>query len=78
MAKTLVIDYSKCHGCGECETACAMVGRMKRDISKPRIQSVIWDLIGRGVPITCQQCQDPPCMAVCPKHAIYRDSELNL
>jgi len=28
------------------------------------------------VPFTCQQCADPPCMAVCPKKAITRDLDL--
>ena len=28
---------------------------------------------GFFVPSTCQQCADPPCMAVCPKNAIRRD-----
>ena len=77
MAKTLMIDCTKCTGCRECETACSMITEMRSGISQPRMTSITWDLEGRGVPIICQQCQDAPCMAVCPKHAVYRDEELN-
>ena len=77
MANTLMIDYTKCTGCRECETACSMITEMRSGISQPRMTSVTWDLEGRGVPIICQQCQDAPCMAVCPKNAVYRDEELN-
>ncbi|OGR11595.1 MAG: hypothetical protein A2097_08455 [Desulfobacula sp. GWF2_41_7] len=28
-------------------------------------------------PIACKQCENPPCLATCPKEAIYRDDNLN-
>ncbi|MBW2370859.1 MAG: hypothetical protein JRH15_23570 [Deltaproteobacteria bacterium] len=77
MAKQMVIDYGKCHGCRECETACAMICALSKDSSRPRITPVTWELEGFGVPVTCQHCQDPPCMVACPKDAIYRDEDLN-
>jgi len=77
MVNTLVIDYSRCHGCGECELACATISKMNKGSSRPRIMSFIWDVEGWGIPIACQHCQDAPCRAVCPTGAIYRDEEFN-
>jgi Fe-S-cluster-containing hydrogenase component 2 len=30
---------------------------------------------GLSVPVVCQQCEDPPCAAICPVQAIVRDPE---
>lgn len=77
-SKLLLIDPLKCNGCKECETACAARHAGNRKIARKRIEVMA---IGSGdgnffVPFTCQQCIDPPCMAVCPKHAITRDLDL--
>lgn len=76
MEKVLVINYQKCTGCRLCELVCAV----KHDgISNPmrsRIKIVKWESEGLYVPMTCQQCEDAPCMNVCPVKAISRDEEL--
>lgn len=77
MAKLIVRDYAKCHGCRECETACAMASGIRTESSRPRVRAIIWDLEGWGVSVSCQHCQDPPCMSVCPREAIGRDETLN-
>ncbi len=77
MTKILTRDYTKCHGCRECETSCATISEFRTESSKPRVKTITWDLEGWGVSISCQHCQDPPCMNVCPKVAIYRDEEFN-
>jgi len=83
-SKALHIDPFKCDGCKECETACAAKHTGSRRIARKRIGvlgSVApgnGDERGRGgffVPSTCQQCIDPPCMAICPKNAIRRDHD---
>jgi carbon-monoxide dehydrogenase iron sulfur subunit len=72
-----VADYTRCHGCQICETTCSMTNKINKGTSEPRVTSVTWDLEGRGVSIICQNCQDAPCMAVCPKRAISRDKKFN-
>jgi carbon-monoxide dehydrogenase iron sulfur subunit len=76
--KKLTIDPLKCTGCGECETACALAHSKTDDPEKSRIRIVRGgDGDGFCLPTTCQHCEDPPCMAVCPEEAIYRDQELD-
>jgi anaerobic carbon-monoxide dehydrogenase iron sulfur subunit len=77
-AKVLIIDPFKCDGCKECEKACASTHAGYRRIAGTRIE-VKGTGTGDGeffVPFTCQQCIDPPCIAVCPKDAITRDLNL--
>ena len=70
MGKVLKINYEKCTGCRLCELVCAV----KHDgISNPvrsRIKVVKWEAEGLYIPISCQQCQDAPCMNACPAKAI--------
>jgi Fe-S-cluster-containing hydrogenase component 2 len=34
-----------------------------------------WEAEGLYIPMTCQQCQDAPCLNVCPVKAISQDEE---
>jgi Fe-S-cluster-containing dehydrogenase component len=36
---------------------------------------VKWEAEGLYIPMTCQQCQDAPCLNVCPVQAISRNEE---
>jgi Fe-S-cluster-containing dehydrogenase component len=36
---------------------------------------VKWEAEGLYIPMTCQQCQDAPCLNVCPVKAISRNEE---
>jgi len=36
-----------------------------------------WESEGLYVPISCQQCEDAPCINVCPVKAISRDEKLD-
>jgi len=76
MAKALYINYEKCTGCRLCELVCTV----KHDgISNPmrsRIKVMKWEMEGLYIPMSCQQCQDAPCLNVCPVKAISRDEEM--
>ncbi len=77
MAKVLKLDYTKCTGCRTCELVCSVKHEGAANPSKSRIKIVKWEWEGRYVPMSCQQCVDAPCMAVCPVKAISRDEDLN-
>jgi len=77
MERILIIDHEKCTGCRLCELVCSVKHTRVSNPSKSRISVMKWDMEGFYLPMVCQHCQDAPCMAVCPKNAIYRDEELN-
>lgn len=81
--KTILVDLNLCLGCKTCEIACATerVSKSKilheaileipRPISRISVQS-------NGqftVPIQCRQCEDAPCLDVCPSGAIHREEK---
>lgn len=72
--RVLVADPKKCNGCALCRTVCSMVKSGARDVARARIQIVRVASEPAFLPIFCQHCQDAPCMAVCPREAIYRQS----
>jgi carbon-monoxide dehydrogenase iron sulfur subunit len=76
MAKALYIDYQKCTGCRLCELVCAVFHDGMSNPARSRIKVMKWEADGLYIPMSCQQCQDAPCMNVCPVKAISRDEEL--
>ena len=76
MAKTLYIDYQKCTGCRLCELVCAVFHDGISNPARSRIKVMKWEAEGLYIPMSCQQCQDAPCLNVCPVKAISRDEEL--
>jgi len=65
---SLVINYDKCTGCAVCEMVCAMHFGHGFNPQKARIRVVA--LEGETalsyLPVTCMQCEKPPCEAICP------------
>lgn len=64
----LLIDYSRCIRCNNCETACADVhegtSRLSREAG-PTYGQI-------HVPTSCRHCEHPHCMKDCPPDAIHR------
>ena len=77
-SKTLVIHPEKCTGCGDCETACSLKHAGIKYPGRSCIR-IIKDHSDDGffLPTSCNQCEDPPCLAACPRDAISRDDRLN-
>jgi carbon-monoxide dehydrogenase iron sulfur subunit len=76
MAKVLYIDHEKCTGCRLCELVCAVSHDGISNPTRSRIRVLKWEAEGIYIPMTCQQCQDAPCLNVCPVKAISRDEAL--
>jgi Fe-S-cluster-containing hydrogenase component 2 len=75
--KILIVDPDKCTGCRLCELVCSVKHNGVSNPSLSCIHIVKWDNDGFYLPMRCQHCEDAPCMAVCPRAAIYRDKELD-
>lgn len=72
----MVIDQSKCIGCGDCTRACAAANNVAPDISWNRITEVE-PVNGQPVflPVQCMQCENAPCVDVCPVKATYHRAD---
>jgi Fe-S-cluster-containing hydrogenase component 2 len=77
MAKILMIDHEKCTGCRLCELVCSVSHDGVSNPSRSRINIIKWEEEGLYIPMSCQQCEDAPCMTICPVKAISRDQELD-
>ena len=76
MAKALYIDYQKCTGCRTCELVCAVQHDGCSNPARSRIKVVKWEAQGLYIPMSCQQCQDAPCLNICPVKAISKDDKM--
>lgn len=72
----MVIDLQKCVGCDSCTVACKVENRTPPGIS---YNVVLEEEIGEfpniskvNLPMPCMQCDNPPCVQVCPVKATYK------
>jgi Fe-S-cluster-containing dehydrogenase component len=72
----MVIDQSKCIGCGYCSLACQAHNDINPDIEWNRVEPVD-QVNGKDVflPRPCMQCSNAPCVEVCPVKASYYRSD---
>lgn len=83
MRNAIVVDLDRCSGCFSCEISCKnenniALGSYYNKVMTvgpfgefPRLQQYF-------LPVHCQQCEDAPCVHVCPTGASYRDSDTNV
>jgi len=74
----LKINPDQCIGCRACELACALEndGVMASGCSRITVISFIESReygLPYHFPTTCRQCEDAPCLIVCPEDAIVKD-----
>jgi len=74
--RVLVTEPKNCNGCSLCRLVCSMVKSGARNPARARIRIMRLADQEKYLPVICQHCQDAPCMSVCPREAIYRDSKL--
>lgn len=73
----IVASADKCIGCHTCEVACAVVhsGTVSQTAQHyfPRLK--VTRLSRISVPVMCRQCENAPCVAVCPVGALRKQGE---
>lgn len=69
----LVIDTTKCTGCGACKRACQIRNDLAEGSSYIHIMSQGDPAHPTFVPVQCQHCANPPCARACPARATYHD-----
>jgi molybdopterin-containing oxidoreductase family iron-sulfur binding subunit len=84
----MAIDLNTCTGCNSCQVACRQENNIptygpeeKYEAGRIEWMSMLWDepedelKLPQLMPFPCQQCQDAPCIKVCPVGATFKDSE---
>ncbi|BCX03705.1 MAG: 4Fe-4S ferredoxin [Candidatus Roseilinea sp.] len=75
----MVIDLRKCVGCHACTIACVAENKLPPGVVyRPVIEEEIGEypnVTRRFIPRPCMQCENPPCVPVCPVHATYTNAE---
>lgn len=72
----MVIDLRKCVGCSACTVACIAENHLPPGVVyRPVLDEEIGEyphVTRRFVPRPCMQCDNPPCVPVCPVKATYK------
>jgi molybdopterin-containing oxidoreductase family iron-sulfur binding subunit len=72
----MVIDTRKCVGCHACTVACIAENKLPRGVVyRPVLERQMGtypNLSTRFMPRPCMQCNNPPCVPVCPVSATYQ------
>ena len=79
MKYAMVIDMRRCIGCASCVVACKTTNNVPYGVNGSRME---YEEVGtfpkthiERTPMLCMQCDNPPCVPVCPTEATYKDSE---
>ena len=67
--KFVTADPDKCVGCQVCEYVCSMTKDKVFNPLKSRIRVVRINQLA-NLAVTCRLCEDPPCVAACPRDAL--------
>lgn len=78
--KTLVIDLNRCTGCFGCEVTCKYENDIPLGERWNRLMTIgpmgkFPDVSMYFLPMQCQQCENAPCINVCPTGASYRTDD---
>jgi len=72
--KFIMCNQEKCTGCGTCELACSVTKEKTFNPKMSRIRLVRIDPF-IDMAIACRLCEDPPCVASCPRDALRQSEE---
>jgi molybdopterin-containing oxidoreductase family iron-sulfur binding subunit len=72
----MAIDLRKCIGCHACTIACVAENKLPPGVVyRPVIEEEVGEyphVSRRFIPRPCMQCENPPCVPVCPVKATYK------
>jgi anaerobic carbon-monoxide dehydrogenase iron sulfur subunit len=79
MKGMIVVRADRCVGCKTCEVACGVehsetksLATAIRERNPPRPRVKVERGAGFNVPLQCRQCENAPCVAICPTNALRR------
>jgi Fe-S-cluster-containing hydrogenase component 2 len=72
--KRLRVDYTRCTGCHLCEIACSLYNEGMCNPALSKICVIQWEE-AIDFPLVCHQCDDAPCITVCPAEARMRNEQ---
>ncbi|MBM3253596.1 MAG: 4Fe-4S dicluster domain-containing protein [Candidatus Omnitrophica bacterium] len=78
----IVVDIDRCLGCKSCELACGVEHSESKELHKaiveyptPASRVKVEASEDLSIPLACRQCEDAPCVKVCPTKALERTSQ---
>lgn len=71
--KRIIVRKNLCSGCRACQVACVARHDGRFGTATARIRVVKVEPAGLDHPHVCRLCRRPPCAAVCPTRALYKD-----
>ena len=75
----MVIDQAKCVGCTACTTACVSENHLPPGVVyRPVVETEVGtfpNVRKTFLPRPCMQCEDPPCVKVCPANATWKRAD---
>ncbi len=73
--RQIVVDQSKCTGCGLCELACSYENEKVYNPAKSRIKVERVGMPAEAIVVACEQCIKAECVDACPLNAIAENEE---
>jgi len=71
-----VVDLRRCDGCRYCTEACQSTHYLPKEMEWIKVYEVEAENGNQFfMPRLCMQCENPPCLKVCPVAATYKNSE---
>jgi carbon-monoxide dehydrogenase iron sulfur subunit len=75
--KFVSADPEKCVGCIVCEYACSMTNEGTFNPTKSRIRALRLGPLN-NIAVTCRHCEDPACVAACPRDALSQEENTGI
>ena len=75
--KFVTADPEKCIGCTTCEYACSMTNEKTFNPTKSRIRALRMGPLN-NLAVTCRHCEDPACIAACPRDALSQEEDTGI